>query len=481
MDNKRQALRLAPSPTGYVHIGSIRNAFYSYLEAKRRKAVYVLRIEDTDKKREVESAFEDMMKVFDWFGLKFDEGPGIGGEFGPYKQSDRLDIYTKYAMELVEKDWAYYCFCSEEDLKKEKDNGLLMYSGKCKSLSKEEVAEKIDQKLPYVIRLKVPKNRILKYHDLVFDDIEFDSNSVDDQVLLKTDGFPTYHLAVVVDDYMMGITLMTRGMEWLSSTPKQLLLYEAFGWDLPEIAHLPVILRADKRKKLGKRDGDVSAADYIKKGYLQEALINYLVLSGWHPSNDQELFTMTELEKVFSIDRLNKAGSAYDIDKLNWFNKEYLKKLDAREVIARFKDVDLSDRISKLKESELEKIVTVEKNRMTVLSDINNIGEYYFSEPKLDLSKIIFKKSTKEVTILALQKVMEKLGSWEKWQNVEDLFELLKQVVEENLGMTNGDVFWPVRYALSGAEQSPSPNELLWVLGKDQSMARIKQAVELLS
>lgn len=471
--NKQVVTRFAPSPTGYLHIGSLRSVFYTFLETKRLGGKYILRVEDTDRRRYVEGAVEDMYRVLEWFGVNFDESPFVGGPNGPYIQSERLEIYKPYAEELVKKGWAYYCFCSEDELKQEKESGLMMYSRKCSSLTPEEIKSKLDSGLPYVIRLKVPKGRTVEYNDKILGKVKFESDNIDDQVLLKSDGYPTYHLAVVVDDHLMGVNLITRAMEWVSSTPKQVLLYEAFGWKCPEFAHLPPVLGKDKRKKLGKRDGDTAVTDYIKKGYLKEALINYLVISGWHPRDNREIFSLEELKKEFSLDRLNKVGSAFDLDKLNWFNKEYLKKLDSADIFERLKDVALDGKVVEIEKEYLEKIIDVEKTRLNNLSELNNIGEYYFSKPKVDLENLVFKKSTKEATKLALEKVVEKLSNCENWE-MEELNKLMLEVVKEN-SLTNGDIFWPVRYALTGAMQSASPVEMAWVLGKEESLERLRK------
>ncbi|MFZ5391682.1 MAG: glutamate--tRNA ligase [Patescibacteria group bacterium] len=475
--NKQIVTRFAPSPTGFLHIGSLRSVLYTYLETRRLGGKYILRIEDTDRSRFVEGAVEDMRRVLDWFGIEFDESPFVGGPNGPYIQSERIDIYKKYAEELVKKGWAYYCFCTAEELKNEKESGLTMYSRKCSSLTSEEIKRKIDEGLSYVIRLRVPKGRMVDYDDRILGFLKFESDMIDDQVLLKSDGYPTYHLAVVVDDHLMGVSLVTRAMEWVSSTPKQILLYEAFGWDSPDFAHLPPVLGKDKKKKLGKRDGDTAVTDYVKKGYLKEALINYLVISGWHPQDNREIFSLEELKKEFSLDRLNKVGSAFDIDKLNWFNKEYLKKLDTDEILERLKDVALDEKILKLDKEYLKKIIQVEKTRLNNLSELNNMGEYYFSEPKVDLTNLVFKKSTKEATKIALEKVMEKLSGCENWE-IEEINKLMLEVVKEN-NLTNGDVFWPVRYALTGAMQSASPVEMAWVLGRGEGLKRLQNVINI--
>lgn len=333
-------VRFAPSPTGFVHIGSLRTALYNYLFAKKMGGEYILRVEDTDQSRLVEGAIENMLNAMKWAGVNHDEGVVLDdsgkvvqkGEYGPYIQSQRLDIYQEYIKQLLDSGKAYYCFCTKERLDEVRDaqraaGETAKYDGHCKNLSKEEVEANIKAGIPYVIRLRLPENHTIKFTDLVRGDMEFNTNDLDDQVLMKTDGFPTYHFAVVVDDYLMKITHVIRGEEWVSSTPKHVYLYEAFGWEAPVFVHLPNILNKEK-KKLSKRQGDVAVEDFKKKGYLPEGLVNYVALVGWSPEDNQELFTMEELEKAFSIERVSKSGGVFDTEKLNWVNQHYIKDGD---------------------------------------------------------------------------------------------------------------------------------------------------------
>ena len=331
MINETPRVRFAPSPTGYLHVGGLRTALYNYLFAKRNNGTFVLRIEDTDRNRYVEGAVENLIKALNWAGLNYDEGPEVGGNFGPYLQSERLDIYKKYADELIEKGKAYYCFCTPErlkSLKEEQEKQKLpqaKYDKHCLHLSKEEIANNLAAGIAKVVRLNVEQNHTIKFDDIIREHVEFESNNVDDQVLIKSDGYPTYHLANVVDDHLMKITHVIRGEEWLSSTPKHVLLYDAFGWERPIFAHLPLLLNPD-RSKLSKRQGDVAVEDYRDKGYLKDALINFVALLGWNAGDDKEFYYMDELIYSFSLERVNKAGAVFDLQKLNWLNAEHLQQ-----------------------------------------------------------------------------------------------------------------------------------------------------------
>ena len=331
-------VRFAPSPTGFLHIGGLRTALYNYLFAKKNGGKFVLRIEDTDQTRLVEGAIESLINSLEWSGITYDEGVFIKegevveeGENGPYIQSHRLDIYKKYVDQLLESGHAYHCFCDKERLdnlrEEQRAAGKIpKYDGKCKGLTKEEAEEKVANGEEYVVRLKMPKNQDLEFDDLVRGHISINSKDVDDQVLLKSDGFPTYHMAVVVDDHLMGITHAVRGEEWISSTPKHVYLFEALGWESPKYVHLPTVLNSN-RKKLSKREGDVSVEDFQKSGYLPEGLVNYLALVGWSPEGNEEIMSLEEMEKQFSFDRVASAGGIFDRKKLDWVNSHYMKQL----------------------------------------------------------------------------------------------------------------------------------------------------------
>lgn len=338
MINETPRVRFAPSPTGYLHVGGLRTALFNYLFAKKNNGTFVLRIEDTDRNRFVEGAVDNLISALKWAGLEFDEGPEIGGNFGPYMQSHRLDIYKKYAEELILKGKAYYCFCSPERLKKLREEQekqklpQVKYDKHCLHLSESEVAKNLAEGIANVVRLNVESDKTIQFDDIVRDYVEFESNNVDDQVLIKGDGFPTYHLANVVDDHLMKITHVIRGEEWLSSTPKHVLLYDAFQWERPIFVHLPLLLNPD-RSKLSKRQGDVAVEDYRDKGYLKDALINFVALLGWNAGDDKEFYSIEELIESFSLERVNKAGAVFDLQKLNWLNAEHLRNKPDSDIL----------------------------------------------------------------------------------------------------------------------------------------------------
>ncbi|MEO5956551.1 MAG: glutamate--tRNA ligase, partial [Nitrospiraceae bacterium] len=333
-------VRFAPSPTGFVHVGSLRTALYNFLFARHHGGVHILRVEDTDRTRYVEGAVENLLRTMEWVGITFDEGPMQGGEYGPYTQSERTEMYRNYSDELIKNGKAYSCFCTAERLdevrKQMQASGQPpMYDRHCRNLTEEEVEVKKEAGIPHVVRLRIPLGETVTFNDLVRGDVSFDSKTIDDQVLLKSDGFPTYHLANVIDDYKMKITHVIRGEEWLSSTPKHVLLYRAFGWEdsMPKFAHLPLLLNPD-RSKLSKRQGDVAVEDFREKGYLPDALINFVALLGWNPSATEEIYSMEELIKTFDLEKVNKAGAVFGKEKLDWMNAEYIRKKTPDELLA---------------------------------------------------------------------------------------------------------------------------------------------------
>ncbi|MCL5795610.1 MAG: glutamate--tRNA ligase [Patescibacteria group bacterium] len=457
-----------------MHIGGARTALFNFLFAHHNKGKIILRIEDTDQKRFVKGAQERLIESLKWLGIYFDDGP--------YIQSQRIEIYQKYAQELVEKGAAYYCFCSPERLDKmremqAKNKQAPMYDRTCLQLTKEQIKEKLAQKIPYVIRLKVPSLGKVVFNDLIRGKIEIDNSTIDDQVLMKSDGLPTYHLANVVDFYLMQISHVFRGEEWLPSTPKHILIYQAFGWLPPQFGHIPLILASDK-SKLSKRHGAVSVEEFKKLGYLPEALVNCIALLGWNPKDNRELFTLTELIKEFDITKINKAGAIFDIEKLNYFNKHYINKMDNKTLISKLKTQN-----SKFqhKTQNLDKIITVIKSRMVKLTDFAELAKPFLQELKYNPELLIFKKSTKEATIKGLKFTTYnlQLTTSAKWNKIENLNKILLDTVKSGQ-FSNGDIFWPVRVALSGLEKSPSPTEMLWVLGKEESLKRIKKAINYL-
>lgn len=480
--------RFAPSPTGYLHVGGLRTALYAYLFAKKHKGTFLLRIEDTDQKRFVEGAAENLMDVLKFFELNWDEGP--------YYQSERSAIYKKYADQLIADGKAYHCFCSAERLQKMREDQQARkqapkYDRHCLSLSKEEVEAKIAAGEPYVIRQLIPDEE-LNFHDMVRGDMSFHGRDVDDQVLVKSDGLPTYHLANVVDDHEMGITHVIRGEEWLPSTPKHVWLYKAFGWDLPEFAHIPLLLNPDK-SKLSKRQGDVAAEDYIKKGYLKEAMINFIAFLGWNPGTEEEIFSLSELVDRFSIDRVQKGGAIFNVEKLDWLNGHYIREKTALE-LAKLILPDLRPLGVKINESDLEEGTSKEANdllkyvdcvqtRMKTLTDGPEMLRPFLLE-RLEYDTALFEhkkmKVDKATAVLALEKSLPVLEALEDYKNEDSIKEVLFDLIKK-LGMKNGQVLWPLRVALTNEQYSPGTFEMIHVLGKEITIRRVKESLDTLT
>lgn len=517
--------RFAPSPTGYLHIGGLRTALYNYLYAKKTNGTFILRIEDTDQKRFVEGAREHLIKMMKWAGLNFEEGPEVGGDFGPYIQSERNELYKKYAQELLEKKAAYRCFCTQERLDKmraqqEKQKKAPMYDRHCLYLSEEEIQKKLDEGIPFVIRQKIPSGEVIKFDDHIRGKVSFAAKTLDDQILLKSDGFPTYHLANVVDDHLMEITHVIRGEEWLPSTPKHILLYQAFGWKHPEFAHIPLLLNKD-RTKLSKRQGDVSVEEYIKKGYSKEAIINFIAFLGWHPggAEENEIFTLEELGKQFSLEKVHKAGAIFDIEKLEWFNwqwnrkkyhdklKKIAQEIDANvtienpkkgEFIYKFdnksKQQDffnkraelllelcqkyLDDTFKNNKEILHKALITVEEKILKNPKDINDYLGFYFKQEEYDKELLTHEKMKVDFEIAkkSLENALETLKKLENFDSEEEIQQTLITLVQK-MRIKNGQLLWPIRSALTGLQFSPGVFEIIWVLGKEETLNRIKKAL----
>ncbi len=481
---KEVRTRFAPSPTGYMHIGNLRTALYTYLIAKHHGGKFILRIEDTDQERYVEGAVDVIYKTLKLVGLEHDEGPDIGGEYGPYVQSERKEIYRKYAEKLVELGGAYYCFCSKERLdalreEAQKKKETFKYDGHCKSLTKEEVKAKLEAGEPYVIRQRIPETGTTTFHDEVYGTITVENSSLDEGVLLKSDGMPTYNFANVVDDSLMKITHVVRGSEYLSSTPKYNLLYEAFGWEIPTYIHLPLILREDGGK-LSKRHGDASFEDLYNQGYLPEAIINYIALLGWSPGTEEEFFTLEELVEKFDIKGLNKSPAIFDINKLRWMNGEYIRRKTLEEfhelALPYYQEVITNPDVDLLKLSKLL------HTRTEVLDDIYELIDFIAELPDYDVQLYVHKKmkTTLENSKENLIKAYDVLTNLDEWQDeaIHDaIFKLIK-----DLGIKTGQMMWPIRTALSGKQSSPGgATELLSLLGKEESLKRIKIGIEKLS
>ena len=446
--------RFAPSPTGYLHIGGLRTALYNYLFAKKNKGKFILRIEDTDQNRLVDNAVLDLMKTLKICGMHYDEGPEISGDFGPYVQSERIKLYTRHIMQLIEEGKAYPCFFKNNN--KDKLNPEFNIQ-----VAKQRMKDEL-----FVVKFKIQSDRRLTVVDLVRKEINFDLSLIEDPIILKSDGYPTYHFANVIDDHYMQISHVIRGEEWLSSLPKHILIYEAFEWELPEFCHLPLILNPDKTK-LSKRQGDVAVEDFIKKGYLSECLINFVALLGWHPHDDEEIFNLNSLIEIFSLDRINKSGAVFDIDKLNWMNKQYIKKISNKSWLDLVKK-EFEKNNKNIKNTELfENVISYIKPR------VNNISE---ALPEI-LSFLQFKDS---MEILNDQYNFKELGKF--W--IEELDQLImpneediKNIIEKTstvLNIKGKNLFLPLRLCLIGKEHGPDLYSIINILGKDESIKRIK-------
>jgi glutamyl-tRNA synthetase len=491
-------LRFSPSPTGYLHIGSLRTVLFTYLTAKSLGGKLILRIEDTDQKREVEGAVEKLLEILDWTGMKFDEGPHVGGDFGPYVQTQRLDIYREYADLALKNGVAYRCFCTPERLeamreKQQADKKPPRYDRTCRDLSDDEANEHIKNSEKFVIRQKMPLSGDVIVHDELRGDIKFNAGDLDDQVLVKSNGVPTYQFAVVIDDHLMGITHVTRADEWIPSFPKNLLLYRAFGWDPPKFIHFPVILNRGGGK-LSKRQGDVSVEEYRDKGYLVEALLNFCSLLGWHPKDDTEIMSQEEIISKFNYTDIGISPAIFDIEKLDFFNGAYIRKLEIqklarlclpfleREGLIEIQD-DNSKYMNALTNQEIDydfilKVVSLEQERLKKLSDIGGFTRFFFEDelvydPELLIWKKMDQKGVKENLQYLLELLeMVPLGHWSK--------DAIETAVMDNFKTNDlkvGEYLWPMRVALTGCQASPGPFEVAEALGKEATIKRIKSAI----
>ena len=510
MDKVR--VRFAPSPTGYMHVGNFRTALYTYLFAKKNGGDFILRIEDTDQKRYVDDALEKLINIINWAGFEYSEGVYLEngeviqkGDFGPYIQSERLDLYKKYADELIKNKTAYRCFCTSERLEEMRNQQTAekkapMYDRSCLNLSEEEALERIVNKEPYVIRQKINIEGFTEYVDAIRGKVSIKNSLLDDQILMKSDGYPTYNFANVVDDHLMEISHVMRGEEYISSTPKYIQLYQNFGWEVPVFAHLPLLLNPDK-SKLSKRQGDVAVEDYIKNGYLKEAIINFVALLGWNPGEGetQEIFSIEELIKKFDFSHVHKGGAVFDAKKLDWINAQYLKKMDVDELYQMSFSPSYSPSISssispspspspweekefyndapdnRKTEEYLKKVLTVEQERLNKLSEVGDGDKYFFTDDLIySKDDIRWKKNSDEETKMNLEKtlkVLENISNWTK-ENIEN------KLLEE-AGDKRGDLLFPLRWVLTGQKFSPTPFEVAWVLGKEESFVRIKKGIKL--
>lgn len=532
--------RFPPSPTGYLHIGGLRTALYCYLFARKNKGTFVFRVEDTDQERFVPGALENLIDTLDWVGLEYEEGPYKKdptdpkseilqkGDHGPYIQSQRTEIYREYTEKLLDTGHAYRCFCTKERLEemRQKQTELKqapMYDRRCLDLPKSEVEAKIANGESFVIRQKMPYE-VIKFKDLVRGNVQFDGKIIDDQVLMKSDGFPTYHLANVIDDHFMEITHVIRGEEWLSSTPKHIALYKAFGWQAPEFAHLPLLLNAD-RSKLSKRQGDVSVEEYIKKGYLKEAIINFAALLGWNPGSgeENEIFSLEELKEAFSLEKVHKAGAIFNIEKLDWFNWRWQKRKFNEELKKTAEEIDPNVNITATKKDQLDYVfsspaaesefftargeklrkicdeylkpefkkdmsklhkalITIEEKILKSPKEVNENLEFYYTLPDYDPKLLTHEKLKvdKETVKKSLEACLETLLNADNFNTPTAIQNTLMEVVGK-LGFKNGQVFWPLRSACTGMEFSPGVFETVWVLGKEETLKRVGKAIEKIS
>ena len=476
--------RYAPSPTGRMHVGNLRTALYAFLIAKHEGGDFLLRIEDTDQERFVEGAVEIIYRTLEETGLIHDEGPDKDGGVGPYVQSERHEtgIYLDYAKKLIEKGEAYYCFCNQErleTLKRTVDGQEIMtYDKHCLHLTKEEVEEKLASGIPYVIRQNNPTEGKTTFHDEIYGDISVDNSELDDMVLIKSDGYPTYNFANVVDDHLMGITHVVRGNEYLSSSPKYNRLYEAFGWEVPVYVHCPLITN-EEHKKLSKRSGHASYEDLIEQGFISEAVVNYVALLGWSPESNQEIFSLEELVKEFNYHNLSKSPAVFDMTKLKWMNSEYMKSM---EFDAFYQLAEPYVKAVIKKDLNLKKIASMVKTRIEVFPDIADHIDFFEALPEYDLSMYTNKKmkTNSENSLALLKEVLPILEAQEDYSNDALYAALSKHVAEKEY--KTGFVMWPIRTAVSGKQMTPAgATEIMEVLGKEESLNRIRKGIELLS
>lgn len=481
-------LRFAPSPTGYLHIGGLRTALYNYLFAKANHGKMVLRIEDTDRTRFVEGAIEGLIQSLKWAGIDYDEGVFMEdgkiverGDYGPYIQSERLDIYQKYVDQLLEEGHAYYCFCSKDRLdhlrEEQKIKGQIpRYDGLCRSVPLDEARERIAKGEKAVVRLKLPENMDIKFHDAVRGDITINTNEMDDQVLMKSDGFPTYHMAVVVDDHLMKITHIVRGEEWLPSTPKHIYLYDCFGWEKPQYVHLPGVLNAD-HKKLSKRQGDVSVEDFKNRGYLPEGLINYLALVGWSPKDNEEILSMKDLIDQFSFDRVSKAGGVFDKNKLDWVNAHYIKELPIDDLV----DLSIPELIkAKLISQDfaqghrdwLKLLLETVRESLSRIEEVPEKTAFLFGNLEVTEEEAKDQLASDQIGDL-LGALKEELDSVD--QVDQEFAKTVMKRIQKKTGIKGKGLYMPTRAALTGNVHGPELSNIMELLGKEKMLERINQ------
>ena len=465
-------LRFAPSPTGYLHIGGLRTALYNYLFAKKNNGKLILRIEDTDQKRLVEDSISDIIGTLKWSGIDFDEGPHIkDGKKGPYIQSKRLDIYQMYMFELIDKGDAYVCFYSNERIEQMNNSSIAKesaaeYDKRFKNSNLKEVKQRMKNE-NHVVRLAMPENGQLLAQDLIRGKLKFDYSLIDDPIIIKSDGFPTYHFANVIDDYSMQISHVIRGEEWLPSLPKHIHLYNCFNWALPEFAHLPLLLNQDK-SKLSKRQGDVAVEDYIKKGYLKEALINFIALLGWHESNNQEFYSINELITSFSLERVQNSGAVFDIQKLNWINQSYIKKLDAIAII------NLAKEYIPLDWEVRSEMIDMIKEKLDNFSNIENQLSPFFTKPLMS-NKILLEKYPDSSINKIIPSIIRAIKEYDAI-NKEILNAIMNQVVSET-GCKGKNLWQPIRFVITGEDHGPDLASFMSIIGLEECIHRFSNAL----
>jgi glutamyl-tRNA synthetase len=466
--------RFAPSPTGFIHVGNLRSAIYTYLIAKKDGGTFVLRIEDTDRERYVEGAVETIYYTLDSCGLHWDEGPDKGGDYGPYIQSERAHLYKEYAHKLVEEGKAYKCFCTPERLQSLRDKGLTKYDQHCLHLSEKEIKEKEKQNIPYVIRQKVPQEGSTTFTCKVYGTITIENKEIEDQILLKSDGYPTYNFANVIDDHLMRITHVIRGNEYLTSTPKYTLLYEAFGWEEPVYVHLPHVIK-EGGKKLSKREGDAYYTDFINKGYLPEAIVNFLALLGWSPEENKELFSLEELVQAFSIERINNSPAIFDLKKLNWMNAQYLKKLSLKELKELCMPHLISSGIANDKDHQwIDSLLEVFRDRMHYGEEIVTLYEEFLAQ-EFSLTKEMKEFLAQDGVFDTLHVFRDLLENLEHF-TAESIQPLIKQTGKQS-GARGKMLFMPLRIATTASMHGPDLPKVLALLGKETVISRLNQVL----
>jgi glutamyl-tRNA synthetase len=477
--DKPVRVRFAPSPTGYLHVGGLRTALHNYLFTRHNHGAFILRIEDTDQTRKAEGAVENLIEMLEWAGIDYDEGPDRDGGYGPYIQSQRLALYKKYADALIGNGNAYYCFCTPERLEEVRKKQMAMklslaYDRHCRNLPREESERRIAAGEKHVIRMKVPETGDMTFDDVIRGKVTIPSRVLDDQVIIKSDGFPTYHLAVVVDDYLMGVSHVIRGEEWLSSTPKHILLYQYLGWNLPVFAHLPLLLNPDK-SKLSKRQGDVAVEEYRAKGYLREAVVNFIAFLGWNPGDEREIFSMADLIREFTLERVGKAGAVFNIEKLNWLNQQHLRLKSDEELAAQVKPMLESKGLIVSSDEYLRKVVGLLKERLTFAQDFVTFGDYFFKDPEA-LEESGVRKNWEADTNNRLMQLADRLEQLTEFTH--DAIEESVRRYSEELGIKSSKLIHPTRLAVSGKHVGPGLFEMIEVLGKEAVVRRLRYAAK---